>query len=68
MPHSHRPSVGQVSGLDLQLLSLNGNQIGDAGVAALAEAIQPTTANSAGALASLEGLVMDNGPLGVDLR
>ena len=43
-----------------QELNLYGNQIGDAGVTALAEAA------AGGAMASLKELVMDDGALGVD--
>ena len=44
----------------VQTLHLYGNQIGDAGVTALANAC------ASGSLASLETLVMDDGPLGLD--
>ena len=43
-----------------QELNLSDNQIGDAGVTALANAC------AGGAMASLQTLVMDDGPLGVD--
>ena len=44
----------------MQVLALHGNQIGDAGLSALAEAV------GKGALASLKELIADEGPLGVD--
>ena len=46
--------------LAVQTLYLSNNKIGDAGVTALANAC------ASGSLASLETLVMDDGPLGVD--
>jgi len=49
-----------VSYVPLQTIVLGGNKIGDAGVTALANAC------AGGAMASLQTLVMDDGPLGVD--
>ena len=43
-----------------QELSLYGNKIGDAGLTALAKAVE------SGGLASLKELEVDDGPLGVD--
>ena len=43
-----------------QWLDLTNNQIGDAGLTALAKAVE------SGALASLKELIADEGPLGVD--
>lgn len=42
------------------ILQLSGNQIGDTGLIALSEALVK------GALASLEALVVDDGPLGTE--
>ena len=50
----------------LQKLFLSRNQIGDEGMAALADAIKPVSAGGSGALVSLKALQMDDGPLGVD--
>ena len=45
---------------NMQMLVLNSNQIGDAGITALATAV------GNGALASLVDLIVDDGPLGLD--
>ena len=45
---------------NMQVLALHQNQIGDAGLSALAEAV------GKGALASLKTLYVDDGPLGTE--
>ena len=50
----------------LEFLDLRSNQIGDAGLAALARAITPVSEGGSGAVLSLEEVLVDEGPLGTE--